>query len=45
MPVGSRLAAALRLETELQRTLLAGSEQMEAVMAVMEKRPAVFEDP
>ena len=42
---GLSVAAALRLETELQRTLLAGSEQMEAVMAVMEKRPAVFEDP
>ena len=42
---GLDVAAALRLESDLQRTLLASPEQMEAVQAVMEKRPAVFEDP
>lgn len=42
---GLDAAAALRLEADLQRTLLAMPEQMEAVQAVMEKRAASFEDP
>jgi enoyl-CoA hydratase/carnithine racemase len=41
---GLDVAAALALESDLQRTLLATPEQMEAVMAVMQKRPAVFDD-
>ncbi len=41
LPVGARL----RLETELQVTLLGSPEQMEAVQAAMEKREAVFEGP
>ena len=42
---GLDVAAALRLESDLQRTLLSMPEQMEAVMAVMQKRVATFEDP
>lgn len=42
---GLDVAAALRLESDLQRTLLATPEQMEAVMAAMEKRAAAFDDP
>ena len=34
----------LALESDLQRALLGTPEQMEAVMAVMEKRPAVFDE-
>ncbi len=41
---GLDAGAALRLESDLQRTLLGGAEQMEAVMAVMQKRAAVFDD-
>lgn len=36
---------ALRLETELQESLIGRPEQMEAAQAVFEKRDAVFEDP
>lgn len=41
---GMDVGAALRLESDLQRTLLGGAEQMEAAMAVMQKREAAFED-
>ncbi len=41
---GMTVEAALRLETELQRTLLGGAEQREAVAAVMTKREAEFTD-
>ncbi len=37
--------AALRLETELQQQLIGSPEQMEAALAVFEKREAVFDDP
>ena len=35
----------LELEERLQRTLMGGANQLEAVRANMEKRPPVFEDP
>jgi enoyl-CoA hydratase/carnithine racemase len=41
---GLDTAAALRLESDLQTALLATPEQMEAVMAVMQKRAATFDD-
>jgi len=41
---GLDTAAALRLESDLQTALLATPEQMEAVMAVMQKRTATFDD-
>jgi enoyl-CoA hydratase/carnithine racemase len=41
---GLDVRASLALESDLQRTLLATPEQMEAVLAVMQKRPAVFDD-
>jgi len=42
---GLDLAAALRLETELQLGLLGTPNQMEAVQAVVGKRAASFRDP
>lgn len=42
---GLDVAAALAMEADVQRTLLMQPEQMEAVMAVMEKRAASFDDP
>jgi enoyl-CoA hydratase/carnithine racemase len=38
-------ATGLALEEKLQRTLLGSANQMEAVQANMEKRPAVYADP
>lgn len=38
------VAAALRLETQLQQQVMGTPEQMEAVQAVFEKRDPVFED-
>jgi len=38
-------ADALKLETTLQQPLLGSANQLEAVMANMQKRPAVFQDP
>ena len=38
------LRAALQREEDAQRTLLGTPEQMEAVMAAMGQRPAVYED-
>ena len=38
------VAAALRLETELQQRVMGTPEQMEAVQAVFEKRNPTFED-
>ena len=38
-------AAGLRLEEDLQRTLLGGANQVEAVKANFEKRPPKFSDP
>ncbi len=42
--MGSR-AEGFRLETDLQKTLMGGHNQIESVKANMEKRPPVFEDP
>jgi hypothetical protein len=39
------LEEGLLLEEKLQRGLLGSPNQMEAVMANMEKRPPVFRDP
>jgi enoyl-CoA hydratase/carnithine racemase len=39
------VAASLALESELQRALMGTPEQMEAVQAVFERRPARFDDP
>ena len=42
--MGSRVDG-FRLETDLQKTLMGGQNQIESVQANMEKRPPVFDDP